>query len=59
MVDRGETGMGAGKGFYGYPDGEGEKWEELLQKFSFEIKELFEKYPFRAVPEEASVSFRN
>lgn len=58
LVNRGDTGMEAGKGFYPYPGKEAEKWDELMRKFSFEIKELFDRYPFETVPGEAALSFK-
>lgn len=51
LVNRGNTGVDSGQGFYYYPDDEAEKWENLLQEFSFEIKELFNQYPFKSHPE--------
>ncbi|MCE6989684.1 3-hydroxyacyl-CoA dehydrogenase family protein [Dyadobacter sp. CY323] len=50
MVSENECGMESGKGFYPYQLGEAEKWQELLGKFSGEVRELIEKYPFKYEP---------
>ncbi|MFN3378156.1 MAG: 3-hydroxyacyl-CoA dehydrogenase family protein [Runella zeae] len=54
LLEKGATGMKAGEGFYKYDEGEPERWEELMQKFSFEIRDLIDKYPFSTVAEEVS-----
>ena len=54
LLEKGATGMKAGEGFYKYNEGEHERWEELMQKFSFEIRDLMNKYPFSTVAEEVS-----
>lgn len=46
LARKGATGMEAGEGFYTYQQGEAGKWDQLLRKFSYEIKELFDLYPF-------------
>jgi 3-hydroxybutyryl-CoA dehydrogenase len=46
MMQRGETGMTGGKGFYYYEAGESENWEVLLKKFSHQVHELIGEYPF-------------
>ncbi|SDF88921.1 3-hydroxybutyryl-CoA dehydrogenase [Dyadobacter soli] len=56
IVKKGGRRMEEGGGFYQYAEGESEKWERLLAKFSMEIHELMEKYNHS---EEAVVPFRN
>ncbi len=46
MLKNGEVGMRADKGFYEYGQGESERWEKVLRKFSHQIYELIGKYPF-------------
>jgi 3-hydroxybutyryl-CoA dehydrogenase len=46
MIEKGETGMAGGKGFYSYEEGESENWEILLKKFSHQVHELIGEYPF-------------
>lgn len=54
LLEKGATGMEAGEGFYKYNEGEHERWEELMKKFSFQIRDLMDKYPFSTVAEEVS-----
>ncbi|PWJ58167.1 3-hydroxybutyryl-CoA dehydrogenase [Dyadobacter jejuensis] len=46
MMDNKEWGMETGKGFYEYSPSEGEQWKLLLKRFSHQVKELIDKYPF-------------
>lgn len=46
LIREGDFGMESGKGFYAYQPGEDEKWEALVKKFSSEIHEVIDKYPF-------------
>jgi 3-hydroxybutyryl-CoA dehydrogenase len=50
MISANEFGMESGKGFYAYQTGEAKKWKELLAKFSGELRELIDKYPFKYEP---------
>lgn len=54
LLEKGAAGMKVGEGFYTYTEGEHERWEELMRKFSFEIRELMDKYPFSTVEEEVT-----
>lgn len=54
-----EWGMESGKGFYTYVPGESEKWQELLSKFGRQVRELFEKYPFKYNPKEVAEPVRD
>ena len=45
IVDEGGNGIFNGKGFYEYPEGEREIWQQLYNDFSFEIRDLALKYP--------------
>ncbi|WP_439583634.1 3-hydroxyacyl-CoA dehydrogenase family protein [Dyadobacter bucti] len=55
MMQRGETGMTGGKGFYSYRAGESENWEILLKKFSHQVHELIGEYPFNYKKETADI----
>lgn len=46
LIQTGRTGMENTGGFYNYAAGAGEQWEAQFRKFSFEIKDIIEKYPF-------------
>jgi 3-hydroxybutyryl-CoA dehydrogenase len=50
MIAEQAWGMESGKGFYEYKNGEAENWRQLLGKFSSEVKEIIEKYPFKYEP---------
>lgn len=51
LIQAGETGMENTGGFYNYAAGDGEQWEERFRKFSFEIKDIIDKYPFNYLKE--------
>lgn len=42
----GGLGMENKKGFYKYSDEEVEKWKDTMEKFSYQIHSIIEKYPF-------------
>ena len=44
LVDRGEVGLRAGKGFFAYTAEEVRRWEELHAKYIWDIRELTERY---------------
>lgn len=46
MVKEGKLGMQTGKGIYDYTAGEAELWKTAARKFSYEIRQLMNKYPF-------------
>jgi 3-hydroxybutyryl-CoA dehydrogenase len=39
-------GMINNKGFYDYTDAEVKQWRETMEKFSYQIQSIMEKYPF-------------
>lgn len=45
IVDAGGRGVSNGQGFYSYTEEEIEIWKELYSEFSYEIRELTQKYP--------------
>ncbi|MDQ7947931.1 MAG: 3-hydroxyacyl-CoA dehydrogenase NAD-binding domain-containing protein [Pedobacter sp.] len=46
IIADGGLGMENNKGFYSYKNGDTSDWERLFTKFSFQIQEIIEKYPF-------------
>jgi len=46
MIDSEALGMEEGNGFYEYEEGEAERWNELFDKFSYQIRDIIRKYPF-------------
>ncbi len=42
----GALGMESNKGFYDYTDDEVKQWKETMNKFSYKIQSIIEKYPF-------------
>lgn len=46
LTQQGRLGMDSGKGFFDYQPGEAASWDALFQKFSYQISELMNKYPF-------------
>jgi 3-hydroxybutyryl-CoA dehydrogenase len=46
VLEDGGVGMKNRKGFYNYTDTEVELWKETMDKFSYQIQSLIEKYPF-------------
>jgi len=51
IVTRGGTGMDSGRGFYQYHAGEAEKWDKMCRKFSYQIRQIMDKYPFNYTKE--------
>lgn len=56
MVESGKAGMDAQAGFYDYQDNEKDKWEQVFRKFSFEIKEIIDKYPFHYLNKDQEIT---
>lgn len=52
LVEAGKNGMLNREGFYDYEEADNKLWEERFRKFSFEIKEIIDKYPFGYLKEE-------
>lgn len=46
VLQDGGMGMKNKKGFYTYKDGEVERWQDTMEKFSYQIRAIIEKYPF-------------
>jgi 3-hydroxybutyryl-CoA dehydrogenase len=46
IKNEGALGMENNKGFYNYTEEEAEEWKETMEKFSYEIQKIIEKYPF-------------
>ncbi|GAB3904141.1 3-hydroxyacyl-CoA dehydrogenase family protein [Mucilaginibacter boryungensis] len=46
ILKDGGLGMQNNKGFYTYTDAEVDKWKDSMEKFSYEIQSIIEKYPF-------------
>lgn len=46
ILNAGGNGMENKKGFYNYTDEDVEKWRNQMDKFSYEIQAIIEKYPF-------------
>lgn len=46
ILAEGGKGMMSGKGFYSYQAGDAEVWDKKFRKFSYQIKEIINKYPF-------------
>ncbi len=55
LIHDGKEGMESNMGFYNYSEGAKEQWEEQFRKFSFEIKDIIEKYPFNYAGEETEI----
>ena len=54
ILEKGSKGMENNAGFFDYQPGEVADWEEKKRRFSYQIQQLFEKYPF-SDPEETEV----
>lgn len=52
LLEDGKQGMDEPGGFYEYTNDAAENWEEKFRKFSFEIKDIIDKYPFGYLKEE-------
>lgn len=46
VKNEGGLGMSSNKGFYNYTDEEVKQWRETMDKFSYQIQSIIEKYPF-------------
>ena len=46
LLADGKLGMEHGNGFYKYTKKAASQWEEKFRQFSFQIKEIIDKYPF-------------
>ncbi|WP_342645591.1 3-hydroxyacyl-CoA dehydrogenase NAD-binding domain-containing protein [Mucilaginibacter sp. CSA2-8R] len=46
LIDTGSKGMITGEGFYHYEPGEAQQWDTVFRKFSYQIQQIIEKYPF-------------
>jgi 3-hydroxybutyryl-CoA dehydrogenase len=46
LIGTGSKGMATGEGFYNYEPGEAEQWDKVFRKFSYQIQQIIEKYPF-------------
>lgn len=46
LIEAGSKGMATGEGFYRYEPGEAEQWDKVFRKFSYQIQQIIEKYPF-------------
>lgn len=55
IIEKGQHGMASGQGFYEYQEGEVENWHTLFQQFSYQIREIIDKYPFNYLEEEVPV----
>ena len=52
IIEQEHYGMESGRGFYEYEEGEVENWHALFQKFSYQIRDIIDKYPFNYLEEE-------
>jgi len=55
IVEQGGQGMENNRGFYGYEKGEAERWNETFRKFSYQIQQVINKYPFAPIKENCFV----
>ena len=46
IIRHGHLGMESDKGFYAYREGEVARWQETFRKYTYQIQEIIEKYPF-------------
>lgn len=46
LLAQGNNGMTDNNGFYKYQAGEAEKWEAVFRRFSYQIQQIIQKYPF-------------
>ncbi|MEO5997696.1 MAG: 3-hydroxyacyl-CoA dehydrogenase NAD-binding domain-containing protein [Chitinophagaceae bacterium] len=47
LIEKAEQCMENNKAIYEYKNGDTEKWDETFRKFSYEVKAVIEKYPFK------------
>ncbi len=55
IIEQGGLGMENNRGFYAYQPGEPERWAETFRRFSYQIQQLMNKYPFNYLPESVPV----
>ena len=46
IINEGNLGMETNKGFYNYEEGDRERWEKMFRKFSYQIQDIINRYPF-------------
>lgn len=46
ITEQGGLGMENNKGFYKYEDGDVKRWNEIFAKFSYQVQDIINKYPF-------------
>ncbi|MDF9798945.1 3-hydroxybutyryl-CoA dehydrogenase [Catalinimonas alkaloidigena] len=51
LMEKGCYGMESGRGFFEYDENEVNNWNKLFRRFSYEIQEIIEKYPFKYLEE--------
>lgn len=51
LIESGKTGMETNRGLYSYSPETVRQWEQSFRKFSFEIREIIDKYPFNYLNE--------
>jgi 3-hydroxybutyryl-CoA dehydrogenase len=47
IIEQGGLGMENNKGFYNYEEEDVKQWMEVFAKFSYQIKDIISKYPFK------------
>lgn len=52
IMEKEQYGMESGRGFYEYEEGEAENWHTLFRKFSYQIRDIIDKYPFNYLEKE-------
>ncbi len=58
IIEQGGLGMENNKGFYKYGDGNVKQWNETFAKFSYQIQNIINKYPF-SHKEKSSIADNN
>jgi len=51
LIKEKHFGMESGRGFYKYEANEAANWNKLFRKFSYQIQEIIDKYPFQYLEE--------
>lgn len=59
IAEEGGTGITNGKGFYNYTKQEAAEWEKAYEEFSFDIRELSNKYPINLVEKRVHLNNKN
>lgn len=54
IIENGSLGMENNKGFYNYKEGDNEKWDKVFRKFSYQIQNIINKYPFNYTEDNGS-----